>query len=126
VRPLVTLVAQRHEADCGVACLAMFLGVSYEDALLAIGGETPTVLRSGVYWKHLKRAAERLGVRLVLKRNWTLEDDGIVEVKHKKDPHVVVLRRGLIFETNLKVWSFSDYYAAPPRAKLGSMLVRED
>lgn len=110
-----------------MACLAMFLKVSYEDALIALGSEVPGVLRRGVArWSQLRRASESLGVRLVVKRKWTLSDEGILCVKHKKEEHVVVLRHGLIFDTNYKVWTFSDYDAAPPRAPFGALLVRED
>lgn len=120
------MVAQRHAADCTVACLAMFLKVSYEDALIALGGEAPSVLRAGAMWSQMRRAAESLGVRLVLKRRWNLQDEGILRVKYKKDEHVVVLRKGLIFDTDYRVWTFSDFYAAPPKAPFGALLVREE
>lgn len=126
MKPLVSLVAQRHPGDCGVACLAMFLSVSYEDALIALGGEAPKVLRSGVLWSELKRAAAHFGVPMRLKRKWTLEDDGILQVRFKKGYHVVVLRRGLVFDTDNRVWDFATYSAAPPKAPFGPLLVRED
>jgi hypothetical protein len=124
--PLVRMVAQRHEADCAVACLGMFLGVSYEDALIALGGEVPSILRKGALWSEMRRAAAKLGVPLVLKRKWGLADEGILCVKYKKGHHVVVLRQGLIFDTDYRVWALGDFYAAPPKAPFGSLLVRED
>lgn len=126
MKPLVSIVAQRHPGDCGVASLAMFLGVSYEEALIALGGEAPTVLRSGVWWSELKRAAAHFGVAMTVKRKWTLADDGLLQVRYKKGYHVVLLRRGLVFDTDYRVWDFATFSAAPPRAPFGPLLVRED
>jgi len=126
VKALIRVVAQRHESDCGVACLAMFLGVSYEDALIAIGSEAPSVLKRGVWWTHLKRAAETLGTRMVVKRKWSETDEGLLQVKYRKGYHVVVLRHGLIFDTDQRIWTFDDFKHAPPKAPFGPLLVREE
>lgn len=125
--PLLQLVAQRHPADCGVACLAMMLSVSYEDALLALGGEVPKVLRRGVWFTELQRAAAKFGVKLKIKARWDAEDDeGIAQVRFRDgDHHVVLLRHGLLFETDLSVWEPDDYWRAK-KAEPGSLLVRED
>jgi hypothetical protein len=124
--PLVSLVPQRHMADCGVAVLAMFLGVTYEDALLALGGDVPRVLRRGVWMPEVQRAAGKLGVPLRMKRRADVaEDDGIVRVQFKRNAHVVLLRNGLIWDTTLEVWEPDDYQRAK-RVRLGSILVRED
>jgi hypothetical protein len=113
-------------ADCGVAVLAMFLGVTYEDALLALGGDVPRVLRRGVWMPEVQRAAGKLGVPLRMKRRADVaEDDGIVRVQFKRNAHVVLLRNGLIWDTTLEVWEPDDYQRAK-RVRLGSILVRED
>jgi hypothetical protein len=39
----MTLIQQKFAADCAVACLAMFLGVEYEDVLRHIGGHELTL-----------------------------------------------------------------------------------
>lgn len=122
--PLVTLVGQRHDNDCGVACLAMYLGISYEDALIAFEGEATEVMKKGVWWSQLKRAAAKHGVRMVIRRKWSSTDEGILEIKYRKQWHVVVLRHGLIFDTNYKVWSLHDFYSTPPPAPFGALLVR--
>jgi hypothetical protein len=124
-QPLVSLVPQRHMADCGVAVLAMFLAITYEDALLALGGEVPSILRRGVWMPELQRAASRLGVTLRLRRRFDAsEDDGIVRVQFKNCAHVVLLRNGLIFDTTFEVWEPEDYRKAK-RVRFGSILVRD-
>jgi hypothetical protein len=124
-QPLVSLVPQRHQADCGVAVLAMFLAISYEDALLALGGEVPSILRRGVWMPELQRAAHRLGVPLRLRRRFdATEDEGIVRVQFKDCAHVVLLRSGLIFDTTFDVWDPDDYRKAK-RVRFGSILVRD-
>jgi hypothetical protein len=126
VTPLVRMVVQRHPADCGVAALAMFLGVSYEDALLAIGSDKPTVLKRGVWVTNLTRAAAVLGATLKRKDTWDAEaDDGIMWVTSRNWAHVVLLRNGLVWDTDLCCWEPEDYLKAK-RAKVRAILVRED
>lgn len=127
-QPLVYLTIQRHPGDCGVAALAMALSVSYEDALLALGGEVPTILRRGVWFPELQRAAARLGCAMRVKRRPDLEcDDGILQIKFTgiRDQHVVLLREGFLFDTDMTAWRSEDYFKAK-RATYGSLLTRED
>jgi hypothetical protein len=123
---LVSMVPQRHEADCGVAVLAMFLGISYEDALLAIGQDAPKVLRGGLWLNEMQKASAKLGVPLKLKRQWEIEDaDGIAQMRLPgKFNHFLLARGGLLFNTNFTVWELDDYLKAR-RAKPGVLLVRE-
>ena len=39
----MTLIQQKFAADCAVTCLAMFLGVEYEDILRHVGGHELTL-----------------------------------------------------------------------------------
>jgi hypothetical protein len=127
VRPLVSMLPQRHATDCTTAVLAMYLGISYEEALLAITKEAPHILKRGAWFTEIQRAARRIGVRLALKRRWNADfDEGIVHVKFRSGSnHVVLLRAGLFFETDFDVWVPADYLKAK-KAKTGSLLVRED
>ncbi len=126
-QPLVSMIPQRHIADCGPTCLAMFLGVTYEDALLALGGEIPDVHRRGVWFPELQRAAARLGATTKIKRRPDLEfDEGILNICFRNgNQHVVVLREGLLFDTDLTIWKIDDYCAAK-RAVTGSLMIWED
>lgn len=126
MKAVVRMVAQRHESDCGVAALAMFLGISYEDALLAFEGEGLDVMKKGVWWSQLKRAASRHGVKMVIRRKWSPTDEGILEIKYRKQWHVVLLKNGHIFDTDYRVWALHDFYGAPPKAPFGALLVRSD
>jgi ABC-type bacteriocin/lantibiotic exporter with double-glycine peptidase domain len=125
-QPIVSMIPQRHDADCGVAVLAMFLGISYEDALLAIGPENRNVLRSGLWLRQLCRASDSLGVPLRQKRKWDPEeDDGIVQILLPGPVnHFVLLREGKFFNTNFTVWLPEDYFKSR-KAKPGWLLVRE-
>lgn len=126
-RPLVSMVPQRHMADCGVSVLSMFLRISYEEALLAVGKEAPKVLGRGLWFTQLRRAARRLGVRTRIKRTWRANaDDGIVYIKNQRGPnHCVLLRRGLFFDTDFNVYDPSDYLKAT-KARTGALLVRAE
>lgn len=125
--PILRVIPQRHSSDCGVSVLAMLLGVTYEEALLAVGFEQPSVLTSGVYAKHLTQAAKTLGVTLRVRRRFDLEDDtGILGVNSAKwtSAHVVILREGLIVDTDGTLWA-PDVYQRVHGAKFGPLLVRE-
>lgn len=126
-QPLVSMIPQRHEADCGVSVLAMFLGVSYEDALLAIGQDAPRVLRGGLWVREMRTGSAKLGVPLKVKRQWDVEDaDGIAQMHLPgRFNHFLLVRGGLLFNTNFTVWELDDYLKAR-RAKPGVLLVRED
>lgn len=127
MQPLVSMLPQRHRADCSAAVLGMLLGISYEEALLALTRESPELLRKGVWFTELQRAAKQMGIPLRLKRRWDANfDDGIAHVRFRSGGnHVVLLRAGLFFDTNFEVWYPSEYLKAR-KAKAGSLLVRED
>ena len=125
--PILRVIAQRHPADCSVACLAMLLGVSYENALVAIAPDEPNVCVMGAYEPSIKRAAVRLGYRLRVKKRVDLESDtGILTVRSRKwkTTHLVVLKNGLIVDTDACVYD-ADVFLATQRATVGSLLVAE-
>lgn len=123
--PIIRVVTQRHGNDCSVACLAMLLGVSYENALVAIAQDEPDVCMNGVWARHLYRAAKRLGYRLTRKRVVDLETDtGLLRVFNKKLSHLVVLKQGLIFDTDACVYD-ADVYVSTYKVRFGSLYVAE-
>jgi ABC-type bacteriocin/lantibiotic exporter with double-glycine peptidase domain len=125
--PILQVITQRHAMDCSVACLAMLLGVCYENALVAIAPDNPDVCVKGAWDKQITRAARRLGYRLRVKRRVDLENDtGILNVfsKRWKHAHLVVLKNGLIFDTDACVYD-ADVFMSAHKAKAGSLLVAE-
>lgn len=122
-QPLVIIAVQRHDADCGAAALAMLLSASYEDVLLALG--RPSLLRRGVWFTDLVRAAEKFGVVLKRKATWDAEhDEGLAQIHYRRGPsHAVLIRAGLLFDTDGSVWEPDDYLIER-RARFGALLVR--
>lgn len=117
----VQIIPQRTTKDCGVCCVAMFLGVSYEKALLAFGD----VLDTGVTMRQIKAAAKKLGRPLTLARSIDLETDtGILALrgKHWPSDHVVVLREGVIVDTDATVVFDIDEFLAVHEARPLSLL----
>jgi len=109
--PFLNVVPQRAKNDCAVACLAMLCGVSYEAALLAFQRE-PT---HGVETREIRAAAKRLGHTLRLKRAFSSEDDtGLLAIRAPAWPHdhLVVLKEGLIVDTDATVWEYDVFLAA--------------
>ena len=125
--PILRIVLQRHDMDCAVAVLAMLCGVAYEEALIAISAEAPNVLRHGVHLRPLQRAAIRLGFRLRSKRTYDLEaETGGLQVQSDqwKVDHLVVLREGLIVETDGLLWEAETFFTANA-ATPGALYVAE-
>ena len=119
--PLVCVVEQRHEADCAIAALAMLLCTSYEDALLAVGD--PSVLQSGTWFTQIVHAAARFDVTLKRRKVWdhTLHEGIARIVRRKGRAHAVVIRRGLLFDTNGTVWD-PPQYLSTDRSEFGVLL----
>src|SRR5579862_2448676 len=113
---ILKMVAQRHEGDCTIAALAMFLGETYEDVLSTAAALDTAPHHRGMWNKQIIKVAEIMGTPLKEKHKWDEEaSEGILVLasKNKEDPntHVVVLHSGLIFDGDLSVWEPSVYYA---------------
>ncbi|TXH14487.1 MAG: hypothetical protein E6R03_09170 [Hyphomicrobiaceae bacterium] len=123
-QPFLRVVLQRHECDCAVAALAMYLSVRYEDVLLAF--DKP-VIDVGAIVKDMVAVADRLKQPLRVRRKFDLESDsGILRVDLLNDTkaHVVVLHDGIVFNTDGAVWDVDDYLTAE-NAKPMQLLTRK-
>ena len=109
--PVIQVIAQRTDSDCVIAVLAMYLGLSYEDVLTAAAQIDQKAHRRGLYLPQIEKTAKILGVKLRRKKSWDLEtSEGILSIEGKTYSHVVVLKAGLIFDTNSCVWEPSVYF----------------
>jgi ABC-type bacteriocin/lantibiotic exporter with double-glycine peptidase domain len=125
--PIIRVVLQRHPADCGVACLAMLCGVSYENALVAVAQYRPDVCITGLGLRDMRASALRLGYRLKVRQRYDIETDtGILNLSFKKQKleHLVVLREGLVIETDGTLWD-AELYLNQNKAVPGYLLVAE-
>lgn len=121
--PFLQVVPQRHSSDCAIACLAMLLGVTYEASLLAFGSE----LHNGAQTRAIKRAARKLGRVLRWSRRFDLETDtGLLSVRSAKwsGDHMVVLKEGLVVDTDASLWE-ADVYMSAYEATAMSLLTLE-
>ncbi len=110
--PFLQIIPQRHGSDCSVACLAMLLGTSYEEALMAF---RHNVIVQGATTRQILRAASRLGKPMRWARKVDLENDtGLLALESKKWPrqHLVVLKDELIFDSDASVWDADVYLHA--------------
>jgi hypothetical protein len=132
--PFVELILQRVKGDCGIAALAMFLGKSYEDVFAAaITKRFPRPHVGGMYTRQLQAVAKKFGCRLVLKRAWDEETAcGLLTIeKVNKQPedfaqHLVLLKFGLIFDTDGTIWEPADYYEQQGFRPVSLLVEEED
>lgn len=123
--PILQVVQQRGKRDCAIACLAMICGASYEQALVAVAQVRVDVFEKGMFTTEMIRAAKYLNVTLRLKKPYDLDTDtGILSLASKKWPldHVVVLKNGLIVDTDGTIWD-ADAFVGAHHAKPGQLLV---
>ncbi len=112
--PILQIVCQREPNDCAIAAIATYLGASYEDVLRASMLVDKRGARGVRYISQIKTIAAGFGVTLKARRKINLdEDEGLLRVilKKSRDAHIVVLKRGLIFDTNGRVWDHEVYLA---------------
>ena len=111
ITPFLSVVPQRTAMDCAVACLAMICGVSYEQALVASG----SVLDKGMATRKIQATARKLGRPLKFCRTVDLETDtGLLAVRSTKwrHDHLVVLKEGLIVDTDASLWDVDVFLSA--------------
>jgi hypothetical protein len=100
------VIVQREQSDCGVAALASYLGMSYEDVLRAVAVEDRNQGRCGLWVRTMKRIASILGHTLRQRRAIDWEDGyGLLLLPD----HVVVLRNGLVFDGDGTIWDADAY-----------------
>lgn len=129
--PIFHTVRQRSTSDCAVACLASFLGRSYEEVLIAAALLTPAILTRGMNNEDMIGTARQFGVVLSRKTPPIRieEDSGILGVKIKgaHDEHAVVLSNELIYDPFTgNVWDAEMYLQNPPKARIVDLLEQED
>lgn len=125
-KPLFVVCQQKHDGDCGVASLAMALGLSYEAVLVVASRIAPTVLGRGLYTVEIQLVAEDFGRELHKKMKVDLDNDtGVLVIRYKnRDEHAVFLTNGLVFEPtgSGEVWEAAEYIKAN-KAKVLHLLV---
>lgn len=127
--PVLRMVLQRREWDCGVAALSSLTGVAYEEVLAAAARVAPRVEEDGLYLTQMEKIAHELDASLVRKRSSQVDfetDTGILHVYDVRAHvyHVVLLWEGRILETDGSAWH-ADVYLATKRFKAGCLLVLE-
>lgn len=123
--PFIQVIPQRHKMDCGVACLAMLLGISYEAALMAF---QHNVLTQGTTIRQLVNAGQRLNVKLHWTRKVDMEEDtGLLMVRSLRwgNDHMVVLKEDFIVDTDSSLWNAQDFMGAYEATVL-SIVKKED
>ncbi len=126
-------MVQKESGDCGISCLAMLLGKSYQEI---IQYAPVNAHKKGMSMQAIRDTAAKLGTPLRLRRKIDLKEDiGILGLlpdpthngKTRRDEHVALLIEGHIYDTYVgRLWLDVDTYLQVERYRLGSLLTRED
>jgi hypothetical protein len=123
--PLLRLTPQREDNDCACAAMATYFGLSYEDVLRAVTLIDGRRGKGGLYLPQIQAIARGFGKTLRAHRKFNIEEDeGLLRVLVAGDAHIVVLKRGLIFDSNLAVWE-ADLYLVSRKATATTLLTLE-
>lgn len=125
--PILKIELQHTAMDCAIAVLAMLLGSAYVEVLMIAAHVAPKVLTDGMSTREIRAIAKRMGFSAKRQRHIDLlNDTGALTVENDKWPadHLVVLREGLIVETDGTLWD-TDMFMSAYKARPKHLLVFE-
>lgn len=118
--PQQMLVRQRRKDDCVIACLAMFLGYSYENVWDKYPKGIPRTL------KDYEKKIQRLGINPIVFTPWieeTLDVDALISLPSLNvigSLHMLVYREGRVYDPNQGRKNKKYYYnMSDDKGKLG-------
>lgn len=115
--------SRRQSDDCGVWALATYLGVPYEQVFAKVVKLDRSKGKNGLTTPSMQRIAKALGHPLELKkRSEDLHDEYALLLV---EDHVVVLRSGLVFDTDATVWDVDSWLHAKNYTCCGLLVARE-
>lgn len=128
-----TRTRQRHSGDCGIAALASFTGLSYEDVYMVAVQVDKRIPRTGATVTELVKVAKKLG-RTLERVHWRKVDvecdEGILGITwndpaahNKVKGHWVLLLRGLIIDPWDTATVDADEYLMVNGGRVGTLLV---
>lgn len=128
--PILRVVTQRQQLDCGIACLAMLLGRTYEEVLLVSAQVLPDVYAAGMTWRQLQAVAKRFGVSTKLNRYWERNPESCgalcVSAANWAVQHLVVLKDEIVVDPeDGTLWDL-DVYLSVHKATTGYLLEFSD
>jgi hypothetical protein len=110
----VAVRSQKHQGDCGIAVLAMALGVTHEQVLMV----APMAARDGLTTRQLQSIASRLGARLLSRPDADIHaETGILGIQwhnpNRYEGHWCYLWRGSVVDpSDGTLWDDVDDYLA--------------
>jgi hypothetical protein len=111
--PVNRIESRRQSADCATWALGTYLGIPYETVHLKVLELDRSKGKRGLHIATIRRVAAAL-LRPLVKRpasRVTDESYGILSVYDKTEGHVVVLRNGLVFDTDATVHDLDAWLA---------------
>jgi hypothetical protein len=103
--PVMRIEPRRQSDDCATWALATYTGVPYDKVWQTVQKVDRSKGKNGLHTRTIQRVGAALGKTLRLIRKPDIQDSyGMLEVENKKTGHIVVLRNGLIFDTDNTNW----------------------
>ena len=123
--PVSRVVVAREAADCAIASIATYLGVTYEDVLRAVVREDTAEGRAGLTTEEMIAVSGRLGTVLRFVPRKAIEEiEDVYGIALWRD-HAAVVRNGLIVEVDGSIWEFEVYQRATRRRLCGVLIADE-
>lgn len=119
-------LTQKSTNDCAIACLAMYLGLSYAVVREAAGKR---LAKDGMTTRQILNTAKALGHPLVKKQDFDEDDIGIADLmrENEEDGHVVLFVKGTVWTTaSGQLWANLHDYLRVHKFRLCGLLTKRD
>ena len=109
--PIMRVEPRRQSNDCAVWALSTYLGVPYDEVWQTVVRLDRSKGKNGLWTKTIRRVAEALGRPLKRLSAGKITEDsyGVLVISEKDEGHAVVVRNGLIFDTDSTVWELPSW-----------------
>lgn len=121
--PVNRIESRRQSDDCAVWAIAVYLGLPYEQVFSKMMKKDRHRGRNGLGVATMQRIAQSLGHPLMLKkRSEDLHEEYAILLV---EDHAVVLRNGLVFDTDATVWDVDEWLRAEDYTCCGLLVAEE-
>ena len=109
--PIMRVEPRRQSNDCAVWALNTYLGIPYDEVWQTVLKLDRSKGKNGLHTRTIRRVAEALGRPLQrLPPSKITEDSyGVLVISEKDTGHAVVVRNGLVFDTDSTVWDLPSW-----------------
>jgi hypothetical protein len=125
--PIMRVEARRQSNDCAVWALSTYLGIPYDEVWQTVVKLDRSKGKNGLHTATIRRISKALGRPLQRFSALRVSDDSygvLIVTDDENDGHAVVVRNGLVFDTDTTVWDLPAWLECR-KARIDDLLTEE-